>query len=33
MGIESLCNAVANAVKHEADNNGILHGKVIGSIV
>ena len=33
MGIESLCSAVANAVKREADNTGILRGKVSGNSV
>ena len=33
MGIESLCSAVASAVKREANNNGIFRGKVIGDIM
>jgi len=33
MGIASLCNAVANAVKRESDQDHIYHGKVSGNMV
>jgi len=33
MGIESLCNAVASAVKRDSDQDNIKHAKVSGSIV
>jgi hypothetical protein len=33
MGIESLCSAVANAVKHDDNNNGVMRAKVSGNMV
>jgi len=33
MGIESLCNAVANAIKRDADADNIKYAKISGSVV
>ena len=33
MGVNSLCSAIANAVKHDNDQDTIKQGKVSGSIV
>ena len=33
MGVESLCSAVANAIKREVDNNGIMRGKVSSNMI
>lgn len=33
MGIESLCNAVANAMKRDENHGEIIRAKVAGSIV
>jgi len=33
MGVESLCSAVASAVKSESDNSGVKHGKISGNTV
>ena len=33
MGIESLCRAVANAIKRDNDQDNIKHAKVSGNLV
>jgi len=33
VGVESLCSAVANAVRRDSDQDNIKHAKVSGSIV
>jgi len=33
MGVDSLCSAVANAVKRDNDQDNIKHGKVLGGNV
>ena len=33
MGIESLCSAVADAIKQEDTNNGIIRAKVVSDMI
>ena len=33
MGVDSLCNAIANAVRRDNDQDNIKHGKISGSVI